>query len=92
MARQISTKRKVTFSHLAPGAKVVSLAGDFTNWDKAPIALKKHLGGTWAATISLAPGNYQYRLLVDGQWQDDPECPQRVPNSFGTQNCIRLVA
>lgn len=92
MAKQILNKREVTFSCLAPEAKAVSLAGDFTNWDRSPIALRKRIGGTWAATISLDPGTYQYRLLVDGQWQDDSQCSQRVPNSFGTENCVRVVA
>jgi len=92
MAKQIPSKRRVTFSCVAPEAKAVSLAGDFTNWDRSPVALKKHVGGMWAKTISLEPGTYEYRLLVDGQWQDDPQCPQRVPNSYGTENCLRMVA
>lgn len=92
MAKRISNKRKVTFTCNAPGAKSVALAGDFTDWDKSPIPMKKQLRGHWSVTVSLEPGTYQYRLLVDGQWQDDPECSQRVPNCFGTQNCVRVVA
>jgi hypothetical protein len=46
----------------------------------------------WSKTLSLDPGSYQYRLLVDGQWQDDPQCLQRVPNTYGTENCVRVVA
>ena len=87
----IPGKRTVTFSIAAPEAKVVSLAGDFTNWAKSPIPLKKLQSGLWAATVPLDPGTYQYRLLVDGEWQDDPQCLNRVPNSFGTQNCVRQV-
>jgi hypothetical protein len=29
---------------------------------------------------------------VDGEWYDDPECDHRVPNGFGSCNCLRLVA
>ena len=92
MARQISAKRKVTFACDAPEAQTVSVAGNFTNWDQAPISLKKSKDGLWKTTLSLAPGTYEYRLLVDGQWQDDPQCPTRLANPFGTENCIRTVA
>ena len=92
MARQIATKRTVTFAYEAPEAQMVSLAGNFTNWDQAPVSLRKSKDGLWQATLSLAPGSYEYRLLVDGRWQDDPQCPARVANPFGTQNCVRTVA
>lgn len=87
-----ASKRTVTFSIVAPAAHAVSLAGTFTNWDRAPIQLEKEKDGVWKKTLVLAPGAYEYRLLVDGQWQDDPQCDRRVPNPFGTQNCLRLVA
>ena len=92
MARQIVEKRKVTFACNAPEAQEVSLAGNFTNWDQAPVRLKKSKDGSWQTTLALAPGSYEYRLLVDGQWQDDPQCPTRVTNPFGTENCVRTVA
>jgi len=91
MARQITDKRKITFKCFAPTAKSVAVAGDFTNWEAAPIALRKQPDGTWVKTVSLPPGKYQYRFIVDDQWQDDPQCPERVPNPFGTCNCVRVV-
>ena len=92
MARQTVVKRTVTFAYKAPAAQVVALAGNFTNWDQAPVSLKKSKDGLWQATLTLAPGSYEYRLLVDGQWRDDPQCPTRVANPFGTENCVRTVA
>lgn len=92
MKTQKAAKRKVTFSVVAPDAKVVSLAGNFTNWDQAPVELKKEKTGRWSKTVALEPGQYEYRLLVDGQWQDDPQCDLHVPNPFGTHNCVRMVA
>lgn len=91
MATAKRPKIKVTFTHNAPAAKAVQLAGDFTGWQEAPISLKKQRGGLWKATVSLEPGTYEYRLLVDGQWQDDPQCPKRRPNQFGGQNCVCVV-
>jgi 1,4-alpha-glucan branching enzyme len=85
------TKQKVTFSYIAPDAKSVQVAGDFTAWQQAPIALKKSKNGLWKKTVSLAPGRYAYRMLVDGQWCDDPECKNRQPNEFGGENCVCQV-
>ena len=92
MARQDTNKRKVIFFHFAPEAQSVSLAGDFTGWAEAPVSLKKNRSGLWKATVSLSPGSYEYRLLVDGQWRDDPDCAARRPNGFGSENCVCTVA
>lgn len=91
MAKQKIVKQKVTFSLVAPHAQSVQLAGDFTEWQHEPVALKKSKDGTWKTTVSLPPGRYEYRLLVDGQWCDDPECKDRQKNSLGGENCIRVV-
>lgn len=85
-------KQKTTFSLFAPDAQSVQLAGDFTSWEQSPVTLRKQPDGVWKTTVKLPPGTYEYRLLVDGQWQDDPQCPTRIPNPFGTQNCLCQVA
>jgi 1,4-alpha-glucan branching enzyme len=85
------TKQKVTFSFAAPEAQTVQVVGDFTQWQEAPLNLKKCKGGLWKKTVSLAPGRYAYRLLVDGQWRDDPQCTIRQPNEFGGENCVCVV-
>lgn len=87
-----STKQKVTFAFVAPEAQAVMVAGDFGGWEASPVSLKKQKDGVWKKAVSLAPGRYEYRFLVDGQWQDDPNCVTRVPNAFGSENCICIVA
>jgi len=89
--RDDKTKQKLTFSYFAPEAKSVQLAGDFTGWQETTLALKKSKTGLWKKAVLLPPGRYAYRLLVDGQWRDDPECATREPNGFGGQNCVRVV-
>jgi 1,4-alpha-glucan branching enzyme len=84
-------KQKVTFALLAPEAQRVILLGDFSGWERQPVNMKRLKDGRWEATLSLAEGKYEYRYLVDGQWRDDPDCPARAPNAFGSQNCIRIV-
>ena len=81
-----------TFSLKAPGARRVMLLGDFTQWERSPIEMRRGSAGLWQTEVELARGPHQYRFLVDGQWQDDPECPQRVPNGLGSQNCVCQVS
>ena len=80
-------KKRVTFKLHAPDAQSVSLAGDFNSWnpDSQPL---KNSNGLWKTTMSLSPGRYEYRFLVDGKWQNDPHCASCVPNPFGSENCI----
>ncbi|MBU6400226.1 MAG: isoamylase early set domain-containing protein [Verrucomicrobia bacterium] len=91
MSAAESAKKKIAFSLNAPNAQSVALAGSFDGWEQRPTPLKKQKNGLWRTTLSLAPGTYEYRFLVDGQWCDDPECSNRVPNTFGTENCLRVV-
>jgi 1,4-alpha-glucan branching enzyme len=91
MATPKVEKQKVSFAYRAPSAHAVLLAGDFTGWDQAPMALKKDKSGVWKKVIALPPGRYEYRLLVDGEWRDDPQCSTRKPNQFGGENCVCVV-
>ena len=72
----------------ATGARSVKLAGDFTNWEMSPVEMTASDNGDWSTVISLAPGQYAYRFIVDGRWQDDPKCLRRVGNPFGTENSV----
>ena len=76
---------------MAPEAQAVQLAGDFTGWELSLVSLKKQKSGWWKTTVALEAGSHQYRFLVDGQWRDDPDCTARVPNQFGTENCVRQI-
>jgi 1,4-alpha-glucan branching enzyme len=75
----------------APQAKRVNLAGTFNNWDIRKTPAKRINDGTWIAKLSLKPGRYEYKFIVDGNWINDPNCRACVPNSFGSQNCVLEV-
>ncbi|MBI4566265.1 MAG: hypothetical protein HY716_16390 [Planctomycetes bacterium] len=83
--------RDFPFVVCAPGAKDVVVTGDFTNWSKEGIRLQMKSDDEWRGTLRLAPGRYQYRLLIDGEWRDDPKAPVRVQNPFVTENCVLEV-
>lgn len=84
--------KKVMLAAKLGDARQVLLTGDFNGWNGNPLPLKPAADGTWSVTLSLPPGEYQYRLLVDGQWRDHPEAKRRVPNPFGTENCVLVVS
>jgi 1,4-alpha-glucan branching enzyme len=92
MARQMDEQSKQTFRFSAPTAMSVLLVGDFTHWQKRAIPMQKGKDGIWSATVTLPAGKHNYRFIVDGQWQDDPDCTVRVANPYGTQNMVRTVA
>ncbi|MFH1640830.1 MAG: isoamylase early set domain-containing protein [Candidatus Omnitrophota bacterium] len=87
MARIVKTKT-TEFKMHAPGARKVSLAGSFNNWDTKKLSAKKDSQGNWKVNVGLKTGRHEYKFFVDGTWANDPNCASCVPNSFGTHNCV----
>ena len=84
--------KAVTFTVHADKGKAVYLAGQFNDWN--PSAKKmayKARAGVYTATIKLAPGEYQYKFVVDGTWCADPENVNAVANDQGTFNSVITV-
>ena len=88
MAIKKTAAKKVTFKISAPDAKDVRLAGDFNSWDASNFSLKKSKGGVWKRDLTLKSGRYEYKYLVDGQWQKDPLNNLFTVNTFGTENSV----
>jgi len=92
-SKQPRTKTKrVRFDLHAPEAQKVTLAGNFNWWDVNSLPMKKDRQGTWKVSVPLERGRYEYRFWVDGEWADDPSAEERVPNPFGSQNCVKIVS
>lgn len=87
-----TSNKRIPFIVKVEGAHEVVLTGEFTGWSKEKVRLTPAGPGEWGAQLELPPGEYQYRLIVDGEWRDDPKGPRKVPNAFGTQNCVLVVA
>lgn len=83
--------REVPFVVKALQAREVAVSGDFTGWSDRIRLTPANGDGEWRATLQLPPGEYQYRLIVDGEWRDHPDAPKRVPNPFGSENCVLTV-
>jgi chromosome partitioning protein len=77
------------FITLYPRASTVQLAGDFNNWQPQDTSLEKAAdNGIWQIKLPMSPGRYRYRLVVDGQWQQDPYNNQTEMNPYGEYNSI----
>ncbi len=82
----------VQFEFNHPTAISVCVAGTFNEWQATTKSLHRSGNGHWLKETSLAPGTYEYCLVVDGQWMPDPRARETVPNPFGGRNSILKVA
>jgi enterochelin esterase-like enzyme len=67
----------------------VCLAGDFNDWHESDWPLERGTDGVFRRVVSLRPGVYRYKLVVDGEWQQDPVNPLREPG--GHHNSVLVV-
>lgn len=82
-----SRKIQHTFSlnDVSGNLKSVAIAGDFNGWTPANTPLLK-TGNNWSVSLSLNPGAYAYRIVVDEKWILDPSNPDSVSNNMGGYN------
>ena len=60
--------------HGFPDAKSVVLSGSFNGWSRNELLMQK-VEGDWQISYILAPGTYEYKFIVDGNWITDPGNP-----------------
>lgn len=70
-------------------AREAVLVGSFSQW--TPQVMTKQKDGSFATSLSLAAGTYEYKFIVDGQWMTDPQNQTQVCNEFGTSNSVVVV-
>ncbi len=87
---------KVTFKlpkEAAPEAQVVTVVGDFNNWNETEAQMKKLKNGDFTLTLDLSSEKeYRYRYLIDSsRWENDWQADSYVPNSFGCDDSLIKV-
>jgi chromosome partitioning protein len=83
------TEDGVEFVFNDGNAKSVEIAGEFNNWTPEKCALYTENGkNEWRKKVGLKPGTYQYKFIVDGRWQADPNNPFRVEGIYGGFNSV----
>jgi 1,4-alpha-glucan branching enzyme len=73
----------------APEAESVSIVGNFNNWVPSEnYRMNRNEDGTWSKVISLEPGQYQYKYVVDGLWIEDNRNPKISIDPYGGRNSV----
>lgn len=86
--------RSVKFSYqpVISGVNEVMLAGSFNDWNVGATPMTDPDGnGIYEANLLLAPGNYQYKFVVDGAWITDDQADDFADDGFGGRNSIIFV-
>jgi hypothetical protein len=69
----------------------LQLAGDFNDWVPDRDIETRNVNGRWQKVFTAEPGVYEYRIIVDGKWQQDPTNASEVPNELGGINSLLQV-
>ncbi|MEM9316695.1 MAG: M28 family peptidase [Pseudomonadota bacterium] len=73
-------------------AEEVSVTGDFNNWNMFSTRLARAIDGGWLTCLTLPPGEYLYKFIIDGQWTSDPAVPEaeQLEDGDGHRGLSRL--
>ncbi len=70
----------------------VFLVGDFNDWNVTATPFVQGRDGVWRAVLDLPEGRtYQFRYLVDGNWQTDFHADGWIQNEYGSQNSLVIA-
>jgi hypothetical protein len=83
-------KRAITLSIPGFEGEEVKVKGVFNAWNSDATFLEWN-GNAWEAPLVLAPGEYAYKLVVNGEEVLDPSNEVTVPNGFGSFNNVLTV-
>lgn len=72
-------------------AQKVVLTGSFNGWNRTELVMQKTANG-WQLPYVIAPGNYEYKFIVDGQWMPDPVNPFTTGSGNYINSFIALKA
>jgi len=84
----------VFFSHSAPGAASVHVAGEFNGWSTSETSMSDDDGdGIWTVVVDIEPGSYEYKFVIDdgAAWETDAGNPASAPDPYGGQNSLLVV-
>ena len=82
----------VAFALRRPGARRVSLVGDFDVWSPTAEPMRRAADGTWTTTVALTPGRHAYAFVVDDTlWVTDPTAPLVRDPDYGRDHSVIVV-
>ena len=79
----------------APGVQEVLASGSFNDWGDnaatATVLTDDDGDDVWQVLLTLEPGSYQYKFVVDGVWLADPANPNQADDGYGGVNSVLVV-
>ena len=94
LAQNERTKRSPHVFRYRPAntpARVV-VTGTFNNWNtQSDVLADLEQTGLYEKTVSLEPGSYLYKFVVDGRFVLDPANPEKSPTGFDDFNSVLRV-
>ena len=83
-------ERPVQFVFVAKDARMVTIAGDFNDWNATATPLRRAgADGVWSIVLPLPPGRHLYSFVVDGRrWVPDAEAPRAPEDEFGESSVV----
>jgi 1,4-alpha-glucan branching enzyme len=87
-----SKSKRVGFQMTAEPGSEVFVAGSFNDWNPKKHRLKDNPGsGHCKTTIVLPAGRHEYKFVVNGEWRNDPNCPDSMASESGAVNSVVTV-
>ena len=87
-----SPHREVGFVLEYTDVEHVYVCGDFNDWHPTSLRMIGNADdGLWEKRLTLLPGRYEYKFVVDGNWLHDPDARENVSNIYGSLNSVMEV-
>jgi glycosidase len=84
----------VAFAYRVPaGANVtrVEVTGEWNGWANPGVALTQDGSGVFRGDVAIPPGFHGYKLLINGEWQLDPDAARRKYVGGVENSGVRVV-
>ncbi len=83
--------REVVLDFQDLACRRLQIAGDFNDWIPDGGVETRKQDGSWQKVLHVPEGAYEYRVIIDGVWQLDPNNPHEVSNQLGGNNSLLRV-
>ncbi len=78
----------IVFEYDNQNAQSVFLVGSMNDWNTTSTPMKKNKDGVWSVFLKLDYGEYEYKFMVDGEWQVDQKNPNFQDDGYGGSNSV----
>lgn len=91
LMESVNDLHRIDLSYHNYGGRDLKIAGEFNNWVPDGGIETVLDSDTIHKILYLQPGEYEYRLVIDGKWRNDPTNPEQITNSMGIHNSMLRV-